>query len=194
MSNRDLSTSQTLIADLNRFRTCLPSILYDQLDFNSGYGLAIRKAIIELTDSGACILVHNRSRGWKRFQETFMVSYVKDKQILPSHHNRKLYVTVYARNLELWHAFNPRSLINIMHLLTLEVVGIPQDRVVKHLTEVSSFGGNTSFILGYINFDLVIEQTRATSLFHVIDARTSYHLLLGRHGIYKHKGVPFTNH
>lgn len=31
----------------------------------------------------------------------------------------------------------------------LEVVGIPRDQVVKQLIEVSGFGSNASFMLGY---------------------------------------------
>lgn len=49
---------------------------------------------------------------------------------------------------------NPVSLLSIMHLPTLEVMGIPRDRTVKQPVEVSGFRGNNSFTLDFINLDM----------------------------------------
>lgn len=63
-----------------------------------------------------------------------------------------------------------------------------------HLIEVSGFGGNAAHAFGFINLDLTVGLTRAATIFHVIDAHTSYHLLMGRLWIYHHKVVLSTYH
>lgn len=86
-----------------------------------------------------------------------MVFSKKDKQIIPSYHNRPLYAAAFVHDVEQRRTLiDPRSSLNIMPPSSLEVVGIPQVRVVKQLIEVSSFGGSESFTLGYINVDLTI--------------------------------------
>lgn len=70
--------------------------------------------------------------------------------------------------------------MNIVPLLTLEEVRIPRERDVKQLAEVSGFGGNAFFTLDNINLDLTIGLIRAATRCHVIDARTSCHLMLRR--------------
>lgn len=49
-----------------------------------------------------------------------------------------------------------------------------------------------SFTLGYINLDLIIGAIGATILFHIVDARTSYNLLLGIPWVHKQNFVPST--
>lgn len=64
-------------------------------------------------------------------------------------------------------------------LSTLQALRIPRGRTVEQLIEVSSFGGNSSFTVGYINLDLTIGPIREATRFSVIDAHTSHHSLLG---------------
>lgn len=74
----------------------------------------------------------------------------------------------------------PRFLAGIVPLSTLEAVGIPQERKFKQPIEVSGFRGNSSFTLSFTNLDLPNEPMWTANWFHVIDAWTTYHLLLGR--------------
>lgn len=59
----------------------------------------------------------------------------------------------------------------------LEAMEIPG--VVEQPIEVSGVIGSWSFTIGYINLDLTIGSMRAATRFYVIDALTSYHLLIG---------------
>lgn len=59
------------------------------MEFDVGQCLTIMKAIIELTDSsGGSGLVQNKPHRGKRFENSVIVFYVRDGQILPSHHKK----------------------------------------------------------------------------------------------------------
>lgn len=61
------------------------------MDFNAEQRLAITNVIIELTNlSRGSDLDNNRSRGGNIFEDNSMVFYEKDRQGIPSHHNRPL--------------------------------------------------------------------------------------------------------
>lgn len=85
--------------------------------------------------------------------ETVMVFYEKDREILPSHHNRSL--TAHIHDAELRHTLiNSGSSLNIMPLSIPEVVEIPRDKIIKQPIKVSDFRDNVFFSLGYINLNL----------------------------------------
>lgn len=52
------------------------------------------------------------------------------------------------------------------------------DKITKQPIKVSSFEGSSTCIVGFVNLDLIICQE--VNRFHVINARTSYHLLVRR--------------
>lgn len=113
--------------------------------------LAITKAILELNPSGGlfrpCKKLPCRR---KKFKDDAEVFHEEDKHILSAYYNRPLYVIAFVHDVKLyWGLVELRSLLNIMPLSMLEVVGIPRDQVVKQLIEVSGFGSNASFMLGY---------------------------------------------
>lgn len=80
-----------------------------------------------------------------------------------------------------------------MPLTTLEVVGFPSSRIIEQPIDVSNFGGNAFFTLGYIHLDRTIGPMQAATSFYVIDACTSYYLL-ERSWNQKHKVVSSTYH
>lgn len=60
----------------------------------------------------------------------------------------------------------------------LEAAGTLRGLIIEQLIR-AGYGGNAP-ILCYINLDLIVGATLAATRFHVIDACTSYNLLLGR--------------
>lgn len=61
-----------------------------------------------------------------------MVSYEKDRQVVPSYHNRPLYVTASICNVELTREMvDLDSSLHIIPLSTYEATGTPSDRIVK---------------------------------------------------------------
>lgn len=159
------------------------------MEFNANQRLAITKVISELTDSsGGLGTVHNRSHRRKRFEDKAMIYYERDIQ----------YCLIITTIGFMWQLCSSRgvertlidlcSSVNIISLSIIKVGGIPRDRIEQPI-EVSGFEGSASFTLGYLNLDLTIRSMREATLFHVIDDRTSYHLLLGRPWTIKYKAV-----
>lgn len=136
----------------------------DHMHFDVGQRVVITKAIIELTgSSGGSGLVRI---GHTEGGDLMIVLWLSMKMagrscliITPSHF---MWQPMFMRWS--WRA----------HWLTYHD---PRPRVIKKSIKGSGFGGNASFTLSYINFN-------------VIDARLSYHLLLGRPWIHKNKAIP----
>lgn len=74
----------------------------------------------------------------------------------------------------------------------MNAVCIPRERITRQPIELSRFKGHSSYTMGFVNLNLTRfkSQIRATHKFHVIDSLTSYHQLLGRPWIHRHKAVP----
>lgn len=119
--------------------------------------------------------------------------YDKNRQIVPSHHNKPLYVTAHICDVELRRAMTDLgSSLNIMLLFTLEMVSIPHE---DHQAAYRGFRFlSASFTVGYINLNLTIGPLQAAIKLYVIDTRTSYHLFHGRTWIHKHQHVPSMYH
>lgn len=80
-----------------------------------------------------------------------------------------------------------------MPLFTLRVMGIPRDVIVEQTIKLSSFGGNTSFNIGYINLDLILNPYEPHSI-SCYWCPNFLHLLLERLWTQKHKVVPSMYH
>ncbi|KAM2003907.1 hypothetical protein ACFX15_027417 [Malus domestica] len=96
-------------------------------------------------------------------------------------HNRLLLVSRYIRE----HKVNRMlmdggSAINIMPKSTMIIIGIKVDEL------------SLSCLL--IQVEMTIGELKSSTIFHVIDVRTSYNLLLGRHWIHRNGVVPSTPH
>lgn len=79
-----------------------------------------------------------------------------------------------VKELELKRAMlNQELSLNIISLPVLDAVGVRRDDMTGHPMEVSGFGGNCIYTLGFVNLDLVVRLVRAVHRFHVIDSRLS---------------------
>lgn len=121
--------------------------------------------------------------------------YDNDRRGLPTTHNRPLYVTASVNGVEDKRVMLDTSCsINIIFLLTLDVIGIPRDKIVRQPMEVSSFRGHKTFTIGFVNLVLTVGPIRVAHPFQAIDLCMSYHVLLGRSWIHRNKTVPSTYH
>lgn len=95
-----------------------------------------------------------------------MAFYEKDRQILPSYHNRPFNVTTFTHDVELTRALiDPGYSLNLMPLSALDTVGIHLEQIVEQPIEVSGFEGSTSFTLGYININFTVLPIRIATNF-----------------------------
>ncbi|XP_012847343.1 PREDICTED: uncharacterized protein LOC105967287 [Erythranthe guttata] len=86
------------------------------------------------------------------------------------------------------------SAVNILPKSTMRQLGIATEDLSRSRLTIQGFNQEGQRAIGMVRLDLTIEELAASTLFHVIDARTSYHLLLGRPWIHENGIVPSTLH
>ena len=60
--------------------------------------------------------------------------------------------------------------------------------------EITEFGGSVESIERYVQLALRVGPIVALTRFHVINSKVSYHVLLGRPWLHKHRLIPSTYH
>ncbi|KAH6763350.1 hypothetical protein C2S52_020783 [Perilla frutescens var. hirtella] len=110
-------------------------------------------------------------------------------------HNRPLFVSGYAREQRLNRILVDRgSAVNILPLRMLNKLGISTNELLTSQLMIQGFNHEGQRALGSIRLDLLMDDMASTALFHVIDAKTSYNMLLGWPWLYENRIVPSTLH
>ncbi|KAM2760616.1 hypothetical protein COP1_025171 [Malus domestica] len=96
-------------------------------------------------------------------------------------HNRPLFVSGYVKE----HKVNRMlvdggSAINIMPKSTMTTIDIKVDELSLSRLLIQGFNEGGQRAMGMIRVEMTIGELKSSTIFHVIDARTSYGLLLGR--------------
>ncbi|KAL7126395.1 hypothetical protein ABFS83_14G183900 [Erythranthe nasuta] len=101
-------------------------------------------------------------------------------------HNRPLFVAGYAREQKVNRILiDGGSAVNILPLHTLNELGISTEELKTSRLMIQGFNQEGQRALGIIRIELLMDDMLSTALFHVIDARTSYRMLLGRPWIHE---------
>ena len=87
-----------------------------------------------------------------------------------------------------------KSSLNLFPTSTLNAVRISRKKIQGILMEVIGFGGVGEYTIGHIQLVLKVGPIVAFVRFHVMNTAVSYHALLGRPWLHKHKLVPSTYH
>ncbi|XP_012849590.1 PREDICTED: uncharacterized protein LOC105969382 [Erythranthe guttata] len=110
-------------------------------------------------------------------------------------HNRPLFVAGYAREQKVNRILiDGGSAVNILPLHTLKELGISTEELKTSRLMIQGFNQEGQRALGIIRIELLMDDMLSTALFHVIDARTSYRMLLGRPWIHENSVVPSSWH
>ncbi|CAL9014030.1 unnamed protein product [Prunus brigantina] len=110
-------------------------------------------------------------------------------------HNRPLFVSGYVREQKLSRMLvDGGSAVNIMPKSTMMKLGITMDELSRSRLMIQGFNQGGQRAMGMIRIELVIGDLKLNTLFHVIDAKTSYNLLLGRPWVHENGIVPSTLH
>ncbi|KAL0286121.1 UNVERIFIED_CONTAM: hypothetical protein Sradi_7156300 [Sesamum radiatum] len=110
-------------------------------------------------------------------------------------HNRPLFVSGYVREQKMYRKLiNGGSAVNILPLRILKKLEILIDELSNSRLMIQGFnqGGQKAF--GIIRMQLTMENMVSSALFHVIDSKTSYNMLLGRPWLHENAVVPSTWH
>ncbi|KAA0055957.1 uncharacterized protein E6C27_scaffold319G00830 [Cucumis melo var. makuwa] len=110
-------------------------------------------------------------------------------------HNRPLYVSGYVREQRVDRILvNNGSAVNIMSKSTMRQLGILMEELSNSKLIIQGFNQGSQRVIGMIRLELIIGDLKASALFHVIDSRTTYKLLLGRPWIHGNGVVTSTLH
>ncbi|XP_070045881.1 uncharacterized protein [Nicotiana tomentosiformis] len=108
-------------------------------------------------------------------------------------HNRPLYLVGYMRDERVNRIlFDGGSLVNILPIGIVKELGIPMNELSESHVMIQGFNhwGQRSIVA--IRLGITIEDMQLIAWLHVIDAKTSYNVLLGRPWIHENKVVPST--
>ncbi|KAH0781663.1 hypothetical protein KY290_001261 [Solanum tuberosum] len=86
------------------------------------------------------------------------------------------------------------SAVNIMPKVVLKKLGISIDELSKCNLTIQGFNQGGQRSIGKIRVGLSIGDVKSNTLIHIIDAKTSYNLLLGRPWVHENGVVPSTLH
>ncbi|KAA0038070.1 uncharacterized protein E5676_scaffold237G001190 [Cucumis melo var. makuwa] len=94
-------------------------------------------------------------------------------------HNRPLYVSGYFREQRVDRILiDNGSGINVMLKSTMRQLGILMEEFSNSKLVIQSFNQGNQRVIGKIRLELIIGDLKSSALFHVIDSRTTYKLLL----------------
>ncbi|KAL4651247.1 hypothetical protein ACB092_01G145500 [Castanea dentata] len=104
-----------------------------------------------------------------------------DRLLGPKIHNRPLFVTGYIREQRVNRILiDGGSAVNILPLKILKELGISLDELLP--------------TIGKIRLQMLIGEMESSALFHIIDAKTTYKMLIGRPWLHEYGVVPSTYH
>ncbi|KAL0453888.1 UNVERIFIED_CONTAM: hypothetical protein Slati_1366900 [Sesamum latifolium] len=110
-------------------------------------------------------------------------------------YNRPLFVTGYVREQKVnMILIEGGFAVNILPLRILKELGIPIDELSNSRLMIQGFNQGGQRAVGIIRMQLTMEDMVSTAIFHIIDAKTSYNMLLGRPWLHKNAVVPSTWH
>ena len=84
--------------------------------------------------------------------------------------------------------------MNILPKVILKKLGISVDELSKSNLTIQGFNQGGQRSIGKIRVELFIGDVKSNILFHVIDAKTSYNLLLGRPWVHDNRVLQSTLH
>ena len=124
------------------------------------------------------------------------IIFTDDDRLLGSKiHNRPLFVTGYIREQEVNRILiDGGSAVNFLPLKILKELGISLDELLPSKLMIQGFNQGGQRAIGKIRLHMLIGEIESNALFHVIDAKTTYKVLIGRPWLHEYGVVPFTYH
>ncbi|XP_075674899.1 uncharacterized protein LOC142644106 [Castanea sativa] len=110
-------------------------------------------------------------------------------------HRRPVYLMATINGVQVRRALVDTGVsLNLIALSTLEAVGLTDKRIQGAPIEITGFGGSEESTKGYVQLALRVGPIVALTRFHVINSEVSYHVLLGRPRLHKHRLIPSMYH
>ncbi|KAM2312521.1 hypothetical protein ACFXTH_022913 [Malus domestica] len=110
------------------------------------------------------------------------INFIDEELLLGSKpHNHPFFVLGYAREQKIGRILvNGGSTIHIMPKSTMAKIWINMDELSRSHILIQGFNQGRQRVMGMIKIEMAIGELKLSTLFHIIDARTYYSLLLER--------------
>ena len=110
-------------------------------------------------------------------------------------HRRPLYLAASINQIPIKRALvDIGASINFIPLSALQAAGISERKIQGCPMEVTGFGGKGEYTVGHIQLWLKVGPIASLAQFHMVKTEVSYHMLLGRSWLHKHRLVSSTYH
>ncbi|XP_060170392.1 uncharacterized protein LOC132601308 [Lycium barbarum] len=110
-------------------------------------------------------------------------------------HNRPLLMIGFAREQKVNRILiDDGSGVNILPIHTMKELGIAMEDLSIIRLMIQGFNQGGPRAIGAVKVDITIGELQSITWLHVIDARTSYNILLGRPWVHENKMIPSTYH
>uniref|UniRef100_A0A2N9GRN7 RNA-directed DNA polymerase n=1 Tax=Fagus sylvatica TaxID=28930 RepID=A0A2N9GRN7_FAGSY len=171
--------------------------LFNQLGFGPEARNAATEALITIAaESGATCFTAEAHASRAFLETTNAITFTdEDMEVQYPDHRRPLYLSAVVKDVQVRRALvDTGSCLNLIPLSTLQAASVPQQKIQGSPMEVTGFGGMTEHTMGHVQLVLKVGPIVALTRFHVVNAETPYHVLLGRPWLHKHKLVSSTYH
>nr|XP_027102928.1 uncharacterized protein LOC113724201 [Coffea arabica] len=126
---------------------------------------------------------------------TTIIFYDNDLTVEFKTHNRPLFVSAYVREQKMSRVLiDGGSAVNIMSVRAMKELRISSDELSQSCLMIQGFNQGGQRAIGLIRLELLIGELSSSALFHIIEAKTSYNMLLGRPWIHENEIIPSTLH
>uniref|UniRef100_A0A2N9FCC3 Integrase catalytic domain-containing protein n=1 Tax=Fagus sylvatica TaxID=28930 RepID=A0A2N9FCC3_FAGSY len=166
--------------------------LFNQLGFGPEARNAATEALITIAaESGATCFTAEAHASRAFLETTNAITFTdEDMEVQYPDHRRPLYLSAVVKDVQVRRALvDTGSCLNLIPLSTLQAANVPQQKIQGSPMEVTGFGGMTEHTMGHVQLVLKVGPIVALTRFHVVNAETPYHVLLGRPWLHKHKCV-----
>ena len=117
----------------------------------------------------------------------------EDMEVGYPDHRRPLYLAASINQIPIKRALvDTSAFVNLIPLSTLQAVGILEGKIQGCPMEVIGFGKRGEYTAGHIQLWLKVGPIASLARFHVVKTEVSYHVLLGRPWLHRHRLVPST--
>ena len=119
----------------------------------------------------------------------------EDMEVEHPDHYRPLYLMATINGVQIKRALvDTGASLNLKALSTMEAVELASRKILGAPIEITEFEELTESTEGYVQLALRVGPIVALTRFHVINSELSYHMLLGRPWLHKHRLIPSTYH
>ena len=104
----------------------------------------------------------------------------KDLLLGSTPHNRPLFITRYTQEQIVNRMLlDGGSAVNIFPLRAMKELGVTMEELSPSRLMIQGFNQGGQRVVGVLRLNLLIDDMTSSALFHIIDAKNSYNMLLG---------------